>query len=50
MLFTDWVFYPFFALCFAIRGAAIMFHIRFGIVGEPILTMRRREEDDAGLP
>jgi uncharacterized membrane protein YeiH len=39
-----------FALCFAIRGAAIMFHIRFGIVGEPILTMRRREEDDAGLP
>ncbi|WP_421994036.1 trimeric intracellular cation channel family protein [Reyranella sp.] len=31
-----------FALCLAVRGASMVFHIRFGIVGEPLLTMQRR--------
>jgi uncharacterized membrane protein YeiH len=33
-----------FALAFAIRGASMLFHIRFGIMGEPIITVGRRPE------
>lgn len=33
-----------FALAFAVRAAAMKFHIRFGVMGEPIITTRRRAD------
>lgn len=32
-----------FAMAFAVRGMAILFDIRFGVSGEPIILMRRRQ-------
>jgi hypothetical protein len=37
-----------FALAFVIRGASMLFHIRFGVMGEPIITVGRQPE--ARLP
>jgi uncharacterized membrane protein YeiH len=33
-----------FALAFVIRGTSMLFHIRFGVMGEPIITVGRQPE------
>ena len=33
-----------FAVAFVTRGASMLFHIRFGVMGEPIITVGRQPE------